>query len=105
VTDPSFFAKALDWAIGGLTVLIATVWGALHVRIGKIEKTADSAVSRTEWDAVRASAQQDSTLLRADIKQLFTRDDDLKDHINDKIDALRTDMHQQFQRIVDKMDG
>lgn len=104
--DPDgFFAKAIDWAVGGLAVLVATVWGALHVRIGEIKKTADAAVPRVDFQRVEDRAAAAHALLRGDIKELSARDDALKDHINNKIDALRVDMYEQFTRISDKMDG
>ena len=95
--------KAVDWVIGALAGLVGLVWTALHIRINDIKKTAEAAVPRHEWNRVRETSSAERDLLREDIKQLFNRDDALKDHINNKIDALRNDMHELHHTLMDKI--
>lgn len=101
--EPGLFSKAIDWAVGGLAALFAIVWGALNVRLTEVKKTADEAVPRTEWEFVEARTVVDRALFREDIKELRSRADGLKDHINNKIDGLRLDMNAQFERLLDKI--
>ena len=102
-SDDGFFSKAMDWVVAALFGVVALLWGALNMRLNEVKKTADAAVPRTELEKMQLSARNDHGILRDDIKELFTRDDRLKDHINSKIDALRDDMHQQFLRLTDKI--
>ena len=95
--------KAVDWIVAALAGLIGLVWTALHVRVSDIKKTADAAVPRQEWLQMREATVKERDALREDIKQLFNRDDALKDHINNKIDALRNDMHDHFHTLMDKI--
>lgn len=76
------------------------LWSLLSGRIGKLE---NDIVPREEVERREEARDGQYLMLRQDVKELFTRDDHLKDHINSKIDKLRDDLHGEFSRLFEEL--
>lgn len=95
-TDPTFWKQVSSWLWLGMAPLLALVWGLVNKRMDRVEKKADDALPQVAFD--RYAEKQ-----REDIKELFARGDALKDHVNARVETLRTDMHEGMGRLADKM--
>lgn len=95
-TDPSFWKQVSLWLWPALAALLALVWGLLSRRIDKIEKKAEDALPQKDFE--RYAEKQ-----REDIKELYGLNASLKDHVNSRVETLRTDMHEAIGRLGDKM--
>ena len=94
MTGPEGFGldDVVRWLWAGLTALLAAVWTRLNRRIDRLEERLENTVKK---DVFKDHADR----IRADTKELFTRDDAIKDLITD----LRKDMHNQFNRLSDQI--
>jgi len=81
--------------LGAVGVVIAMV----KAKLNRVEARADAAVTWSELKEVIMRRDKEFDRLRSDIKELFGRDDDLKDFFTAQITALRADMHEQFNRL------
>ena len=89
------------WA--GVLALLATIWGFLRADIHRAQKTADAALPRVEFDRIRDTSVAERQTLRSDVKELFSRDDKLKDQINERFNELRTEMHEGFTKLAEEL--
>ncbi len=94
--DPGFWKQVSSWLWLVVMPLIALVWGLVNKRMDRVEKKAEEALPKTEFD-------KHVEKHRSDIKELFARGDQLKDHVNSRVETLRTDMHEAIGRLGDKM--
>jgi hypothetical protein len=95
-TDPGFWKQVSSWLWVVVMPLLALVWGLLTRRIDSIGKKADEALPKKDFDAY-------SERQRQDIKELYGLNAALKDHVNSRVETLRTDMHEAIGRLGDKM--
>jgi hypothetical protein len=96
-TDPGLWKQVSGWLWLVLAPLLGLVWGQLNKRIDEIKAKADGSVSKSEFDKFVEKQ-------REDMKELFKRDDAIKDHVNARVETLRTDMHEAIGRLRDTMD-
>ena len=101
--EPGLLKWLADNVWAGILALLAALWGFLRADIHRAQRTADAALPRQEFERIHNDAVQDRLNLRNDVKELFERDDRLKDLINSKIDALRDDMHEQFRLLREEL--
>lgn len=94
--DPTFWKQVSSWLWLAMAPLIALVWGLVNKRMDRIEKKAEEALPQADFD-------KHVEKHRADIKELFARGDSLKDHVNARVETLRTDMHEGMGRLRDLM--
>lgn len=94
--DPGFWKQVSSWLWLAMAPLIALVWGLLTKRIDEAKAKADAALPKTEFE--QYAARQ-----REDIKELYGLNSDLKDHVNGRVETMRTDMHEAIGRLGDKM--
>lgn len=95
-TDPGFWKQVSSWLWLAMAPLLALVWGLLTKRIDEAKAKADAALPQKDFEAYAARQ-------REDIKELFARGDILKDHVNARVETLRTDMHESHGRLRDLM--
>lgn len=94
--DPGFWKQVSSWLWLVLAPVIGVVWGQLNKRIDETKAKADGALPKADFE--RFERKQ-----REDIKELFQRGDSLKDHVNARVETLRTDMHEGMGRLRDMM--
>lgn len=95
-TDVGFWKQVSSWLWLGMAPLLALVWGLLNRRIDEAKAKADAALPKVEFD--KYTEKQ-----REDIKELYGLNASLKDHVNSRVETLRTDMHEAIGRLGDKM--
>lgn len=96
IEDPGFWKQVSSWLWLAMAPLLALVWGLLNKRIDEIKKKADDALPQDDFE--RYAEKQ-----REDIKELYGLNAALKDHVNARVETLRTDMHEGLGRLGDKM--
>lgn len=94
--DPGFWKQVSSWLWLAMAPLLALVWGLLNRRIDEAKAKAEAALPKKDFEAY-------ATRQREDIKELFARGDQLKDHVNARVETLRTDMHEGLGRLRDMM--
>jgi len=105
--DPGFWKQAAAWLWTLLLLPMGALWTAFNHRLAKIEKKADAALPRIEFDK-----HQDRT--REDLKELFakaetnkdvmnTRVENVRESVERKIDDLRRDVNGGFNAIRDEI--
>lgn len=102
--DLGFWKQASSWLWAILVPLIGVIWGLLSKRIDTIEAKADGALSKAEFEKHLEQSVTDRQNLRHDVKELYNKTDALKDHVNGRVENLRTDMHEAIGRLRDAMD-
>ena len=95
--DPVAWLFDVIWMalLGAVGVVVAMV----KAKLNRVEARADAAVTQAELKEATTRRDKETDRLRADIKELFLRDDNIKDYITEQITDLRTDMHEQFNRL------
>lgn len=94
--DPGFWKQVSSWLWLAMAPLLALVWGLLNRRIDEAKAKADAALPKKDFEDY-AERQ------RNDVKELFGLNAALKDHVNSRVETLRTDMHEAIGRLGDKM--
>lgn len=94
--DAGVWKQVSTWLWLVLAPVVGVAWGMLNKRIDKAEKKAEDALPRDDFERFLEKH-------RADIKELFGRNDTLKDHVNARVETLRTDMHEGLGRLRDLM--
>lgn len=109
--DPGFLGlgKALDWAVAGLSALLGLAWKLFDRRMKKVEKVAEAALPREEFDAMRQEDRQalrdDRKEIIDDMKVLASEQRSLRDLMDTKIDGLRKDVNGGFESLRAEMRG
>lgn len=89
-----------------IVVLIGAVWKMLTGKISGLSKKVDEDMVKKDELERRAQARDVQFHgLRSDIKELYNRDDNLKDHFTAKIDDLRQDIKTDINRVLDAVRG
>lgn len=109
--DPGFLGlgKVVDWLVMGVSFLGGLVWKLFDKRMKKVEKVAEEALPRAEFEAMRhedrQEARDDRTELRADMRVLTGEQRALRELMDVKIDGLRKDVNGGFESLRAEMRG
>ncbi len=101
--EPGFLKDILDYAWILIAALVGALWTKHNAEVREIKDDMDKKATKDELE--RRSNERDKQFagFRIDIKELFDRDDELKDHFTSKIDALRKDIHDDLNRVIDEV--
>ena len=105
--DPGFLGlgKVVDWLIGGVTFLGGLVWKLFDRRMKKVEKLAESALPRDEFENARQESRDDRAEIRRDIRDLNAEQRALREVVDAKMDGLRRDVNGGFESLRAEMRG
>lgn len=109
--DPGFLGlgKVIDWLVMGVTTLAGVAWKLFDRRIKKVEKVAEAALPREEFEAMRQEDRQtlrdDRKEIIDDMKVLASEQRSLRDLMDTKIDGLRKDVNGGFESLRAEMRG
>lgn len=109
--DPGFLGlgKVVDWLIAGVSALAGVVWKLFDHRMKKVERVAEAALPREEFEAVRQEDRQESRddrkEIRDDMKTLSGEQRALRELMDVKMDGLRKDVNAGFESIRMEMRG
>lgn len=95
-TDVGFWKQVSSWLWLVMAPLFALIWGLLNRRIDEAKAKAEAALPKVDFEHY-AEKQ------REDVKELYGLNASLKDHVNSRVETLRTDMHEAIGRLGDKM--
>ena len=95
-SDPSVWKHVSSWLWVILAPIIGVAWGMLNRRIDRTEEKAEAALPKVDFEKFVDKQ-------REDIKELFHAQSQLKDHVNARVETLRTDMHEGIGRLRDLM--
>jgi len=98
-TDPTFWRQITNWLWALLVPLVGIVLGGVRRELAAVKETADAALPKEDFEKHLERSIDERKTLRADVKELFNRDDKMKDTINERFEALRRDMHSGFDRL------
>lgn len=102
--DP-LWQQIVAGAVAVITAVFSWMFKDVHDRIREARKKADDALSKSDFQQHLQRSLDDRQNLREDVKELFDRDDRMKDLITDRVDTLRRDMHDGIERLSREIRG
>lgn len=97
--DPGLWREIISGALAAVTAVFSWLFKDVHERIKKAQEMAEDAMSKEEFNEHRERAVQERRDLRDDVKELFSRDEKMKDLFNERFEDLRREMHEGFDKI------
>lgn len=82
-----------------LVPMMIIIWNMLTGRINEIKAKADAALPRREWQDAREDSRVERERLRDDVKELFSKADNTKDLINERVESVRESIGRQVESL------
>jgi len=97
--DPGFWREIISVFVALITAMFSWMFKDVHDRIKEVKMVADAKLSKDDFDTHLVRSLEERKNLRDDVKELFNRDDKMKDMLNDKFDTIRKEFHDGFERL------
>jgi DNA anti-recombination protein RmuC len=99
--DPRGVAELIGWIAGVAGAVFAWLFnrniGHLDAQIAELKKALEQRVTKEEWSDGRDDAKSDRDRMRAQIAELYQRDDKIRDDVGERIDALKERVDERLQ--------